>query len=625
MVNTNKSVIFLIRGVIFLLLTLVGITLQAQPKIQRIEPPNWWIGMENQTVQLLIYGKELGDLEPKIKTKGIEIQKVKRVENDNYLFIDLKIAKNTAPGKFNINFQKNGTRVLSKKYELKARTADAKSIKGFDNSDVLYLITPDRFANGDPSNDSVNNYKEKANRQFKGGRHGGDIEGIRQHLDYIRDMGFTAIWLNPLLENDQPEYSYHGYATTDFYKVDERFGTNEAYKKLCEEANKKGIKVIMDMIVNHSGDKHWWMKDLPTGDWLNSNKNYIQTNHRKTVLQDPYVAKIDKKIFTDGWFVPTMPDLNQRNPLMATYLTQMSIWWIEYAKISGIRMDTYSYPDAEYMSDWTQDVMTEYPNFNIVGEEWFEGSPAIIAFWQKGKTNPNGYTSALKSLMDFPLRASLTKALNAKENWGEGWINLYETLAYDFLYANPNDLVIFPDNHDMTRFYKQVNEDFDLFKLGLTFIATTRGIPQLYYGTEILMTSPLDRDDGIIRSDFPGGWAGDEVNAFTGARLSEKQKKAQDFVRNLLNWRKTASEIHTGNLVHFVPQDGVYVYFRFDENRKTMVILNKNEKPYELKTDRFEEQLRGFNLGKDILSNKTFEIQKNLKLSPVSALILELE
>lgn len=617
--------------IIFYFLFFYSTLLFSQSEIQRIEPPNWWMGMKNPTVQLMIYGKELKDLEPKIKAKGVDIQQVTKVENENYLFVDLKIGEKAKPGKFKINFHENGKKVLSKKYELKERTTTATDIQGFDNSDVLYLITPDRFANGDASNDTVNEYFEKANREFKGGRHGGDVTGIQKHLDYIKDMGFTAIWLNPLLENDQPEYSYHGYATTDFYQVDKRFGSNESYRKLCEEAGKKDIKIIMDMIVNHCGHKHWWMDDLPTDDWLNSMKwlekkgQYVETNHRKTVMQDPYVSEIDKKVFTDGWFVPTMPDLNQRNPLMATYLTQMSIWWIEYAKISGIRMDTYPYPDEQYMADWTKAVMDEYPNFNIVGEEWYEPSPAIVAYWQKGKTNPNGYTSELKSLMDFPLRASLTKALNSEENWGEGWINVYETLAHDFLYANANDLVIFPDNHDMTRFYKQVNEDYDLFKLGLVFIATTRGVPQIYYGTEILMSSPEQRDDGIIRSDFPGGWAGDQVNAFNGNGLTEKQKEAQSFVKKLLNWRKSAPEVHTGKLVHFLPKDGVYVYFRFDDNRKTMIVLNKNKESYALQLGRFSEQLNGFKRGVDVLSGKTFQLNGEVELPAMSPLILELE
>ena len=611
----------------FFLFTIIALpqSLFSQKKIDRIEPPNWWIGMKNPNLQLMVYGKEIGRLQPSISYAGVSIQQVVKVKNQNYLFLDLNITEDAKAGSFQINFSDKGKIVESKNYKLKARTTAPEDIKGFDNSDVLYLITPDRFANGDPSNDNISGYKEIADRSNKGGRHGGDIEGIRKHLDYIADMGFTAIWLNPTLENDQPEYSYHGYAATDFYKVDERFGSNETYRNFVAEAGQKGIKVIMDMILNHCGHKHWWMDDLPTDDWINSFEKNGFTNHRKTLIQDPYAAAIDKRIFTDGWFVETMPDMNQRNPLMAKYLTQNSIWWIEYSKISGIRMDTYPYPDADYMADWTRAVMAEYPNFNIVGEEWFETSPAIVSFWQKGKNNPNGYTSELKSLMDFPLRFSLNKALNEKEDWGKGWINLYETLAHDFIYANPNDLVTFPDNHDMARFYAQVGEDIDLFKLGLAFITTTRGVPQLYYGTEILMAGPAYRDDGLIRSDFPGGWEGDSVNGFSGKGLSPKEKDAQKWVKNLLNWRKKATAIHNGKLVHFVPKDGVYVYFRFDESQKTMVILNKNKTPYSLELNRFSEQLQGIQEGHDVLTNKSFNLKNNITLPTLSPLILELK
>ena len=551
--------------------------------IERVEPPNWWAGMKNPELQLLVYGKDIAHLKPSIDYRGVTIRQVVRVPNDNYLFIDLLLNK-PAAGAFSINFSDEEQVVLTHRYELLQREAGSAERQGFDQSDVLYLITPDRFANGDPGNDAVDGMLEKPNRAFKGGRHGGDIEGIRKNLDYIKDMGYTAIWLNPVLENDMPDYSYHGYATTDFYKVDSRYGSNASYRQLSQEAQSKGIQLIMDMIVNHCGSKHWWMEDPPTADWINFSDKYVETNHRKTVIQDPYAAEVDRTTFTDGWFVPTMPDLNQRNPLMATYLTQASIWWIEYGDLAGIRMDTYPYPDMEYMADWTRKVMAEYPNFNIVGEEWYEPQPAIVAYWQKGKENPNGYRSELKSLMDFPLRAALSTALNAEEDWSSGWINLYELLALDFLYAAPEELVTFPDNHDMPRFFAQIGEDFNLFQLGIAFILTTRGVPQIYYGTEILMSSPAQRDDGLIRSDFPGGWAGDTISGFTGRGLTERQKAAQDFMKKLLRWRQKTPAVHQGALTHFLPQDGVYVYFRHDGDEKVMVVLNKNKEAYRLKT-----------------------------------------
>ncbi len=595
-----------------------------QQKISRIEPPNWWTGMKHSKVQLLIHGKDIAALHPSTDYPGVFIDQIIKVENPNYLFVDVRIEVDAQPGSVKFDFSKDNHIVESHKWQLWEREKNGEDYLGFDNSDVMYLITPDRFANGDPTNDDMDGMKEKANREFKGGRHGGDIEGIRKNLDYLQDMGFTAIWLNPVLENDMHEYSYHGYSTTDFYKVDPRFGTNESYRQLSKEASEKGIKLIMDLIVNHCGSEHWWMDDLPTHDWLNTWEKYTVTNHRKTLSQDPYGSKYDRKLFFDGWFYKTMPDLNQRNPLMATYLNQVTIWWIEYANLAGIRMDTYPYPDMHYMTDWTETVMEEYPNFNIVGEEW-NGNPAIVAYWQKGKQNANGYTSELKSLMDFPLQEALHDALIEKESWGKGWLTLYQALALDFIYADPYNLVVFPDNHDMPRFYAQMGEDVGLFKLGLAYILTTRGIPQLYYGTEVLMNSPSQRDDGLIRSDFPGGWDGDPVNGFSGSGLSKQQQEVQSFLKQLLNWRKTASAIHNGQLLHFDPVDGVYVFFRFNQDQKLMIILNKNEQSYDLAIDRFKEVIGHHTEAVDILTSERRSLTTSVSLPAKSPLILEIK
>ncbi len=595
----------------------------AQQKISRIEPQNWWAGMKNPNVEILLYGDSIGDFNPSVNYDGIRIERVIKVENPNYLFVDLTIGNAAKPGKVPIDFYKNGKLVESHNWALWQREAASAERPGFDNSDVLYLITPDRFANGDPSNDEVPGMREKPNRSNKDGRHGGDIEGIRQHLDYISDLGFSAIWLNPVLENDMAQYSYHGYSTTDFYKVDPRFGTNESYRQLALEAKAKGIKLIMDMIVNHCGSEHWWMKDLPTADWINTWDKPTYTNHRKTLLQDPHAALPDKKVFTDGWFVSTMPDLNQRNPLLANYLTQNAIWWIEYLDLDGIRMDTYSYPGMDYMSEWTRRVMEEYPHFNVVGEEWFE-DPAIVSFWQRGKKNPNGYISYLPSVMDFPVQTALHQALTQPEEWKSGWMELYEMVARDFLYPNPNALVVFPDNHDMDRFFTQIHRDYDLFKMGLTYVLTTRGVPQLYYGTEILMNNPDGTGHGLIRSDFPGGWNGDTVNAFTGEGLTPRQNEATAFIKKLLHWRKNATAVQNGKLTHFLPQDGVYVYFRCDDRQKVMVVLNKNTQPYSLDLSRFAEMLNGTTAGTDVLSGKTFDLSRAIDLPVKSPLILEL-
>ena len=613
------------RITIFLLLLLTSsFNLNGQNPIERVEPPNWWAGMEHEDLQLMVYGDNIQSLSPKINYPGLQLVNVILPTNENYIFINLKMMQNLQPGTVNIDFYKDGQKITTHPYRFEQREKGSAQRKGFDNSDLLYLITPDRFVNGDANNDEVTGMREGINRENHGGRHGGDIEGISESLNYIKEMGFTAIWLNPLLENDMEEYSYHGYSTTDYYKVDPRYGSNASYKALSKKAKSMGIGMIMDMIVNHCGSFHWWMDDLPSEDWINQWPAYQGTNHRKTLTQDPYAANIDKKIFTDGWFVPTMPDLNQRNEFMANYLTQNSIWWIEYADLAGIRMDTYPYPVPEYMTEWTARVMKEYPNFNVVGEEWF-GSPTIVAQWQKGKVNPNGLTSDLKSMMDFPLQVAVEKALTSEETFGTGWINIYELLGQDFVYHSPMDLVVFPDNHDMNRFFTQVKGDLDLFKLGLIFYSTTRGVPQIYYGTEILMhNDEKPGDHGLIRSDFPGGWQGDTINAFTGEGLSASQKDAQTFSKKLFNWRKNATAVHFGSLKHFIPQDGVYVYFRENEQQKIMVILNKNTENVDLALDRFAEELDGYRIGNDILTRAQVELGAQLNITGMNGMILEL-
>ena len=596
----------------------------SQIKIDRLEPANWWIGMEHQDIQLMVYGKDIATFQPKISSPNISLNQIIQVQNPNYLFLEITIHSRAKAGTIPIDFYDKKTKVTSFPFQLLNRKRTADEIVGFDASDAIYLITPDRFVNGDASNDDVVGMRQKANRADKGGRHGGDIAGMEKSLDYIKDLGFTSIWLNPVLENDMEIYSYHGYSTTDFYKVDPRFGTNKSYQQFAEKARAKGLKLIMDMIVNHCGSFHWWMNDLPSDDWINQWENYTQTNHRKTVLQDPYVSDLDKKIFTDGWFVPTMPDLNARNPLFAKYLIQNSIWWVEYLGLSGIRMDTYPYPDMNFMTEWTEAMMKEYPNLNIVGEEWYE-HPTIVSYWQKGKNNPNGYTSELKSVMDFPLQVTMSKALTEEPTWKTGWIGVYEMLALDYLYPDPMNLVIFPDNHDMSRIFTQVGEDYDLFKQAMIFTLTMRGIPQLYYGTEILMENSESGDHGIIRSDFPGGWKGDSVDAFSGKGLTAQQQEAKDFVTMLLQWRKTAAVIHEGKLMHFIPENGIYVYFRYNDAQKVMVIFNKNKVETEIDLARYAEMLEGKTTGKDVLSGKTFDMKNKIKVAGNSGTILELK
>lgn len=592
--------------------------------VDRVEPTFWWVGMKNPTVQLMVHGPEIATTEISLNHPGVKISSISRQSNPNYVFIDLLISPEAKAGTFPIEFRKNKKEAVSYTYELKKREPHSAERKGFDDSDVIYLITPDRFANGNPGNDAVAGMKEQPNRSHMNGRHGGDIQGIRNSLDYLAGMGFTSVWLNPVLENNMTQVSYHGYSTTDFYKVDPRYGTNEEYRELAQAIHQKGMKLMMDMIFNHIGSEHWWMNDMPSADWLNYYPEYKITSHRRTVNQDPHASESDKKIMSDGWFVPSMPDMNQRNPFLLTYLIQNSIWWTEYVGLDGIRMDTYPYPDKFAMAEWTRRMLEEYPDFYMVGEEWAM-NPAIVSYWQKGKLNADGYVSELPGLMDFPLNNAVVQGLKNPETWGGGLMTIYEAMANDFLYPNSNDLVVFPDNHDMSRFYTQLGENIDLLKMGVAYYATTRGIPQIFYGTEILMSNPGTEEHGVIRSDFPGGWAGDQVNAYTGAGLSAKQKDAQDYFRKVLNWRKTNPVVQSGALKHFVPENGIYVYFRYNQSGKVMVVLNKNQEAKALETARFGEVMAECTSGKDIISGTNITDLKNLKVPAMSAMIIELK
>jgi glycosidase len=615
-----------IQSLLMLLLCLPYLQSSASSneRLQRVEPAFWWTGMKNSELQLMVYGKNIAELEPSFQYPGVHLERITKVENPNYLFLTLKIDQSAAPGSFELYFKKSGKITAQYSYQLLEREPNSFLRHGFSTSDAIYLITPDRFVNGNPANDNVAGMKEKVDRKNYDGRHGGDLQGVINSLDYIRDLGFTALWINPALENNQPTYSYHGYSITDFYKVDPRFGTNKDYKQLSSLAKQKGMKLIMDMVVNHCGSEHWWMKDLPSSDWLNFPDSFVLTTHKRTSIQDVYAARADYTQMVDGWFAKTMPDLNQRNPLVATYLIQNSIWWVEYAGLGGIRMDTYPYSDTRFLTDWSRSIMEEYPNFNIVGEEWSE-NPAIVSFWQKNKKNYNGYVSYLPTLMDFPIQAAVVQGLKEKESWNTGFIKMYEMLANDFLYPNPSQLVVFPDNHDIMRFYELLNRDLELYKLGITYYLTIRGIPQLFYGTEILLSGGQEEKHGTYRTDFPGGWEGDSVNAFTNRGLSLQQIEAKNFVRRLLNWRKNATVIHEGKLMHYVPQNGVYVLFRYNDSKKVMVILNKNDQEQTIPLNRFSEMLAGVKAGFDVLNDRQIILGNSLVIPAKSPLVIEIK
>ena len=587
-----------------------------------VEPNCWWVGMKNPGLQIMLHGDDIGGLKPQISYKGVKIKNVIQVENPNYLFIDLNIDAKTLPGNFEIALLKDGEIQENVAYELKARKRESSERQSYSPADVIYLITPDRFANGDEDNDIVDGMNEMSvDRSNPNGRHGGDIQGVIDNLDYIKELGFTAVWLMPVLENDQKELSYHGYSITDFYNVDPRFGSNEQYVELSRLCKEKGLKLIIDVVLNHCGSEHWWMSDLPTKDWLNFQENKSFTNHRKTTLHDPHAAEKDSLQLVDGWFVETMPDMNQKNGLMANYLIQNCIWWVEYADLDGIRVDTYSYSDRYFLRSWSSRLMTEYPNLNIVGEEWNE-DPAIVSYWQRGKVNYDGYTSSLPSLIDFPLQKAFNDGLIEEDNYNTGFIKPYEMLAKDFLYPEPDDLLIFPDNHDVERLYTQVGKDLDLFKIALTFYLTTRGIPQIFYGTEMLLEGT---SHGEARSDFPGGWNGDEVNGFTDLGLNEDQKDVKEFLQTLLKWRKANDVVANGKLGHFIPQDGVYVYFRYVESKRVMVILNKNNHPRSLELSRYSAFIKDAKAGVNILNGDKVSLQEKLDVSAKTSMVIEFE
>ena len=589
--------------------------------VERVEPPNWWIGFSHSELQLLVYGDGVGALTPTLDWPGVMVDEVVTTGNPNYLFVRLRIGADAVAGELDIVFS-GADGDITYPYRLDERNPNPDHTRGFSSADAIYLITPDRFANGDPGNDEIEGLGDILDRSVPRARHGGDVKGMLDRLDYIAGLGFTAIWLNPVLENAMPDHSYHGYATTDFYRVDPRQGSNEDLATLARVGREKGVGLIMDMIVNHSGLHHWWMADPPMDDWVHQWDGYVGTTHAKTLSVDPYGAEVDRREFFDGWFVPDMPDLNQGNPLMAEYLIQNAIWWIEYLGLAGVRMDTYPYSGKAFMAEWTRRVMEEFPGFNIVGEEWTE-NPLIAAYWQGGSDKHDGYRSWLPSVMDFPLNSVFARSLVAEERFADGFRSLYSMLANDVLYPDPNGLVIFGDNHDMRRIYSQLGEDYALFELAMTYLATMRGAPQIYYGTEILAVS--GGNHGIIRSDFPGGWQGDAVDAVSGSGLTDEQRQAQSLISTLFNWRKGSAAVHRGELTHFLPKDGVYVYFRYLDDERVMVVLNKNNDPHTLGTERFEEVLGNARSGVDIIRGATYDLTSAVELMPRTALVLEIE
>jgi glycosidase len=603
-----------------LVIVAMAVTAYAQKNaltIDRIEPPFWWTGMANDHLQLLIKGNDLSATSVAVDYPGVEVTNVTPGEHPGFLFVDLKISPEANAGTVPITFTK-GKRTRKYSYELKERASREGLARGLTERDVIYLITPDRFVNGDPDNDVVKGMREGINRSFPGGRHGGDLAGILSKVDYIHDLGVTTLWLNPIQENDMPEYSYHGYAITDFYKVDPRYGTNDQYLTLSSELHRRGMKLMMDVVFNHCGLEHWWMKDMPFPDWVHDYPNYEVTNYAIASLSDPHAAERDRRQMEKGWFVPTMPDLNQDNPFMATYLIQNTIWWIEYAGLDGLRVDTYPYNSKEFMSKWSLAIAREYPDLYVVGETW-NGSPALVAWWAERGPGYKGYNSHTKAMADYPLYFAI---LNAFRKGGNVWA-LYEALSHDFLYEHPEAHKVFADNHDVNRIFHSIGGDMTRFRQVMTFLLTTRGIPQIYYGTEILMKGA--DNDGVIRGDFPGGWPGDPRDAFTREGRTQEEQEAYEFLRRLLNWRKTSEAIAKGSLKHFLPQNNVYVYNRRSDNESVLVIINNGDATATQDMSRFAEVLTGYASAKDVLTGKVYNDLSSISLDAHSSLVLELK
>ncbi|WP_413531650.1 glycoside hydrolase family 13 protein [Empedobacter brevis] len=598
-------------------------------QIQKVEPMFWWKGMKNPELQILVYGKDINKYTIELSDQ-IQIKEIQKTENPNYVFVTVN-TNDVNKSSFKINLKNKNKIVDSYIYELKNRQPNSANRSSFSSKDVVYLIMPDRFANGDESNDSKKELIDKADRSIPDSRHGGDLRGIINNLDYLQNLGATAVWLTPVNEDNEKQHSYHGYAQTDLYKIDGRYGTNEDYRELSQKLNQRGMMLIQDYVTNHWGLSHWMIQDLPAQNWINQFpdggfKGFKRSNYRTSSQFDTNVAEVDKKEALNGWFDLSMPDLNQSNPLVLKYLTQNAIWWIEYAELGGMRVDTYPYNDKEGMAKWVKAITDEYPNFNVVGEAWMH-SPAHISYWQKDSkiAEIDHYNSYLPAVMDFNLFSELPKAIKEEESWDGGMIKLYNSFTNDFLYPNVNNMFVFMENHDTDRWNEIMNGNLNDYKLGLSLISTVSGIPQVYYGSEIGMRGDKSKGDAYIRQDFPGGWNSDKQSAFK--ERTEEQSAFYDFTAKLLNWRKNKEVIHSGKTKHYMPQHNVYVYFRYNDKESVMVILNANREKQTLKLDRFAESLNGITSGKDIISNKVLPINTNgeITIDGKTSMIIELK
>ena len=607
-------------------------------QVTRVEPLSWWVGMKTD-LQLLVQGAGISEYDVAIEGgKGVSVEKINKAESPNYLFVDVNVAADAQPGTYYIVFSKDG-QSFKYPYEIAAREAGSAERQSFTTADMVYLIMPDRFANGDASNDSTEDTAEDANRANGHGRHGGDIQGVIDHLDYISELGATYIWTTPFLEDNAPRGSYHGYAASDYYHIDSRFGSNELYKTLVEKAREKGIGIIMDIVPNHCGTEHWWMNDLPFQDWIHQFDTYTGTNVAFSTNMDPNASQKDLYIQESGWFVPSMVDMNLDNPYVLQYFIQWGVWWIEYSGLNGFRVDTYPYNEKGPASEWCKAIMTEYPNFNIVGECWTSSIPQL-AYWQGGNANKDGFDSHLPSIMDFPLHDAMRAALAEDEGgWGMGMTKVYDILSHDFVYHDLSKMLIFPGNHDTARIGDMVRKDPRALKIAMTMMATMRGIPQIFAGDELMFVS--SRPDNVgdhpgLRVDFPGGWEGDEIDLFTAEGreaqthntdgLKVEKGQAADlfnYVSRLFQWRKTADVIHNGKTMHFMTRDNTYAYFRYNDEAAVFVYINNNLEPVNVPWSYYSEITEGLQGGVDVLTGESVEISDATVVAPKTALVVE--
>ncbi len=612
-------------------------------EVTRVEPLSWWTGMKTD-LQLLVNGEGIGAYSVAIEGgKGVKVKAVHQADSPNYLFVDVDVTAKAKPGTYTLVFKK-GNEEIRRPYVIAAREKGSADRKSFTTADLIYLIVPDRFANGDPSNDSTPDTAEKARRESPMGRHGGDLQGVIDHLDYIADLGATALWSTPLLGDNAPRGSYHGYACSDYYHIDPRYGSNELYREMVGKAHEKGIKIIMDVVTNHSSTEHWWMKDLPFKDWVHMNDPYVNSNHQMGLALDPNASKADRAVMEEGWFVPSMPDMNLDNPYMLKYFQQWAVWWIEYSGLDGFRVDTWFYNEKVPMSQWAKAVTDEFPDFNIVGENW-QANPDYVAYWQKDNPNTDGFNSYLPSIMDFPLQGAISNALTApipgqeqpqgmpgRGRRGADISGIYNALSHDFVYHDLSHMMIFLSNHDIARIGDTFGHDPRRMKIAFTLLATLRGIPQMFYGDELMfVTGNPRRDDGRLRMDFPGGWPGDPVDLFTEEGRAKAAADStwahaadlHDYVRTLFQWRKGSSAVQNGRTLHFIPEKNTYGYFRYDGRETVFVFINNSDEEVTVPWTRFREMSEGLGEGVNVLTGERVTVSDATRVAPQSALVVD--